>query len=50
MAIKSDIWIESMSLNEKMIEPFENRQVRDGKISFGLSSFCLYSLVFLLLR
>jgi len=39
MAIKSDIWIESMSLKEKMIEPFENSQVRDGKISFGLSSF-----------
>jgi len=39
MAIKSDIWIENMSLKEKMIEPFENKQVRNGKISFGLSSF-----------
>ena len=39
MAIKSDIWIENMSLKERMIDPFENRQVRDGKISFGLSSF-----------
>ena len=39
MAIKSDIWIENMSLKKKMIDPFENRQVRDGKISFGLSSF-----------
>ena len=39
MAIKSDIWIENMSLEKKMIDPFENRQVRDGKISFGLSSF-----------
>jgi dCTP deaminase len=39
MAIKSDIWIENMSLEEKMIEPFENKQVRNGKISFGLSSF-----------
>ncbi len=39
MAIKSDIWIENMSVKERMIEPFECEQIRGGKISFGLSSF-----------
>jgi len=28
-----------MALNHKMIEPFEDRQVRDGVISFGVSSY-----------
>ena len=39
MAIKSDYWIEKMSLEFGMIDPFESRQVRGGKISYGLSSF-----------
>ena len=39
MAIKSDKWIEEMSVKNGMIEPFELKQVRDGKISYGLSSF-----------
>jgi len=37
--IKNDIWIKKMALNLKMIEPFKEKQVRDGVISFGLSSF-----------
>ena len=39
MAIKSDRWIKNMSLNNGMIEPFEVKQVRNGKISYGLSSY-----------
>jgi len=39
MAIKSDKWIEIMSTEHEMIKPFESSQVRNGKISFGLSSF-----------
>ena len=39
MSIKSDIWIERMAIEHGMIKPFELKQVRDGKISYGLSSF-----------
>jgi dCTP deaminase len=39
MAIMSDRWIRRMAEETDMIEPFENRQVRDGVISYGLSSF-----------
>jgi dCTP deaminase len=39
MAIKSDRWIRQMALERKMIEPFEDRQVRQGVVSFGLSSY-----------
>ena len=39
MAIKSDYWIERMSVEKGMIDPFEVRQIRGGKISYGLSSF-----------
>ena len=39
MAIKSDKWIKKMSLDNGMIEPFEMKQVRNGKISYGLSSY-----------
>jgi len=39
MSIKSDIWIERMSIDHGMIEPFESAQSREGKISYGLSSF-----------
>jgi dCTP deaminase len=37
--IKSDRWIKRMALDKGMIEPFEERQVRQGVISFGLSSY-----------
>ena len=39
MAIKSDRWIKKMSLDNGMIEPFEVKQVCNGKISYGLSSY-----------
>src|SRR4026209_384991 len=39
MAIKSDRWIKQMALEHGMIEPFEDRQVRAGVVSFGLSSY-----------
>ncbi len=39
MSVKSDKWIRRMALEHKMIEPFEDRQVRDGVISFGVSSY-----------
>ncbi len=37
--IKSDRWIKQMALDKGMIAPFEERQVRGGVISFGLSSY-----------
>jgi len=37
--IKSDRWIKRMALDKGMIEPFEERLVRQGAISFGLSSY-----------
>ncbi len=39
MTIKSDRWIRRMALEHGMIEPFEEKQVRQGVISFGLSSY-----------
>jgi dCTP deaminase len=39
MSIKSDRWIRRMALEQKMIEPFEEKQVRAGVISYGLSSY-----------
>ena len=39
MTIKSDKWIRRMALEAGMIEPFEDKQVRKGKISYGLSSY-----------
>jgi dCTP deaminase len=39
MPIKSDKWIRRMCEEHRMIEPFESGQVRDGKISYGLSSY-----------
>ena len=39
MAIKSDRWIKKMALEHRMIEPFEDRQVRAGVVSYGLSSY-----------
>jgi dCTP deaminase len=38
-SIKADRWIQRMSLEHGMIEPFEGRQVRKGVISYGLSSY-----------
>ncbi|NUM76812.1 dCTP deaminase [candidate division KSB1 bacterium] len=39
MSIKSDRWIRKMALEQNMIEPFEDRQVRKNVISYGLSSY-----------
>jgi len=39
MSIKSDRWIRQMALEQRMIEPFVEKQVRQGVISFGLSSY-----------
>jgi dCTP deaminase len=39
MTIKADRWIKRMAREHRMIEPFEERQVREGVISFGLSSY-----------
>ena len=39
MAIKADRWIRKMALEHRMIEPFEQAQVRLGVISYGLSSY-----------
>src|ERR1044071_172150 len=39
MAIKSDRWIKQMALEHGMSEPFEEHQVRQGAISYGLSSY-----------
>jgi dCTP deaminase len=37
--VKSDRWIRQMALERRMIEPFCDRQVREGVISYGLSSY-----------
>jgi dCTP deaminase len=39
MSIKSDQWIRRMCEEHRMIEPFEAGQVRDGVVSYGLSSY-----------
>ena len=39
MSIKPDHWIEKMASEQRMIEPFERNQVRDGVISYGVSSY-----------
>lgn len=39
MPLKSDRWIKKMCENHHMIEPFVDRQVRKGVISYGLSSY-----------
>lgn len=39
MSIKSDRWIRQMSREYRMIEPFEEKQVREGVVSYGLSSY-----------
>lgn len=39
MAIKSDRWIRKMAAEHGMIDPFEEGQVGEGVISYGLSSY-----------
>ena len=39
MSVKSDRWIRRMCLEHRMIEPFEEAQVRGGVISYGISSY-----------
>jgi len=39
MGIKSDRWIRKMAREHRMIEPFVEDQVRDGVISYGVSSY-----------
>ena len=39
MAIKSDRWIRKMALEHDMINPFTEKQVKAGVISYGLSSY-----------
>jgi dCTP deaminase len=39
MAIKSDHWIRRMALDHDMINPFSEKQVRQGVVSYGLSSY-----------
>ena len=35
----NDAWIRRMALDHGMIEPYEDRPVRDGVISYGVSSY-----------
>jgi len=39
MGIRPDAWIRAMARDHKMIDPFEESQVREGVISYGLSSY-----------
>ncbi len=39
MGLKPDHWIRKMALEHGMIEPFVDSQVRDGVISYGVSSY-----------
>ena len=39
MTVLSDKWIKEMVKTNNMISPFEDKQVRGTKISYGLSSF-----------
>jgi dCTP deaminase len=39
MSIMSDRWITQMAREHGMIEPYEDRQVRKGVISYGVSSY-----------
>ena len=39
MSIKSDRWIRHMAREHAMIEPFVDGQVREGAISYGVSSY-----------
>lgn len=39
MSIKADKWIKKMAEEQRMIEPFVEAQVREGVISYGVSSY-----------
>ena len=39
VSIKSDRWIRRMAVEHRMIEPFSDKQVREGVISYGVSSY-----------
>ncbi len=39
MGLKPDHWIRKMALEHGMIEPFVDHQVRNGVISYGVSSY-----------
>jgi dCTP deaminase len=39
MSIKSDKWIRKQAVENRMIEPFCEKQVKEGVISYGLSSY-----------
>ena len=39
MGLKADRWIKQMCREHKMIDPFEEGQVREGVISYGVSSY-----------
>ena len=39
MSIKSDAWIKRMASEHGMIEPFVEGQVREGVVSYGVSSY-----------
>tara|TARA_B100000795_G_C22590993_1_gene357471 strand:- start:84 stop:638 length:555 start_codon:yes stop_codon:yes gene_type:complete len=39
MSVLSDRMIKKLALDQGMISPFEDKQIREGKISYGLSSF-----------
>ncbi|HNS37717.1 MAG TPA: dCTP deaminase [Anaerolineaceae bacterium] len=39
MGLKPDHWIRKMALEHKMVEPYVDTQVREGVISYGLSSY-----------
>lgn len=39
MGIKADSWIRKMAIESRMIDPFVENQVREGVVSYGLSSY-----------
>ena len=39
MTVQSDKWITKMANEHSMISPFEEKQIRGNKISFGVSSY-----------
>ena len=39
MSVQSDKWIIQMARENDMLSPFEDKQVRGDKISFGVSSY-----------
>jgi dCTP deaminase len=39
MSIKPDSWIEKMAIEHGMIEPFIPQQIKEGTVSYGLSSY-----------